>query len=70
LYVAAKVAQPLRDRLATDIAAAVARPEIRTEFDRRMLVVEGASPQDLTTTITRELVVWSAVVDEYKLTAD
>jgi len=70
LYAAAKVAQPLRDRLATDIAAAVARPEMRTEFDRRMLVVEGASPQALATTITRELAAWAAVVDEYKLTAD
>ena len=43
---------------------------MRAEFDRRMLVVEGASPQDLATTITRELAVWAAVVDEYKLTAD
>jgi tripartite-type tricarboxylate transporter receptor subunit TctC len=70
LYTAAKVAQPLRARLATDIAAAVARPEMRAEFDRRMLVVESASAQDLATTITRELAVWAAVVDEYKLTAD
>lgn len=70
LYTAAKVPQALRARLASDIAAAVARPEMRAEFDRRMLAVEGASPQDLATTITRELAVWAAVVDEYKLTAD
>ena len=43
---------------------------MRAEFDRRMLAVEGASPQDLATTITWELAVWAAVVDEYKLTAD
>lgn len=70
LYTAAKVPQAIRSRLATAIAAAVARPEMRAEFDRRMLAVEGASPQGLATTITRELAVWAAVVDEYKLTAD
>lgn len=70
LYTAAKVPQPLRARLAADIAAAVARPEMRAEFDRRMLVVESASAQDLATTVTRELAVWAAVIDEYKLTAD
>lgn len=70
LYVAAKVPQPLRARLAADVAAVVARPEMRAEFERRLLVVEGASAQDLGTTMTRELAVWAAVVDEYKLTAD
>ena len=31
---------------------------------------ESATPQDLASTITRELEVWSSLVDEYKLTAD
>lgn len=70
LYVSAKVPQALRARLATEIAAAVARPEMRAEFDRRMLVIEGASAPELAMTMTRELAVWAAVVDEYKLTAD
>jgi tripartite-type tricarboxylate transporter receptor subunit TctC len=70
LYVSAKVPQALRDRLATEIAAAVARPEMRVEFDRRMLVVEGSSAKDLAMTMTRELAVWAAVIDEYTLTAD
>ena len=48
----------------------VAKPEVRAEFERRMLAVEGASPQELAATITRELAVWAALVDEYKLTAD
>jgi tripartite-type tricarboxylate transporter receptor subunit TctC len=56
--------------LAADIAAAVARPEMRSELERRMLAPESATPQDLASTITRELAVWSALVDEYKLTAD
>lgn len=70
LYTAAKVAPAIRDRLAADIAAVVAKPELRAEFERRMLAVEGASPRELAATITRELTVWSAVVDEYKLSAD
>ena len=70
LYTAAKVPQAIRARLAADVAAAVARPEMRVEFDRRMLAVEGASPQELAGTVTRELAIWAAVIDEYKLTAD
>ena len=70
LYTAAKVPPALRARLATDIAAVMAKPEVRVEFERRMLAVEGASPQEMAATIKRELAVWSALVDEYKLTAD
>lgn len=70
LYTAGKVAPAVRARLAADIAAVVAKPEIRAEFERRMLAVESASPQELAATIARELAVWSALVDEYKLTAD
>lgn len=70
LYTAARVPAAVRARLAADIAAAVARPELRAEFERRMVAVEAASPQELATTMTRELAVWAALVDEYKLTAD
>lgn len=70
LYATAKVPQDIRNRLAAEIAAVVARPELRIEFDKRMLAVEGASPQDQAATIARELTEWAVVVDEYKLTAD
>lgn len=70
LYTVAKVPTTVRARLASDIAAVVAKPEVRAEFERRMLAVEGASPQELAATIARELVVWAALVDEYKLTTD
>jgi tripartite-type tricarboxylate transporter receptor subunit TctC len=70
LYTAAKVPSTIRARLAHDISAAVARPEMRTEFERRMLAVEGASQQELAAVITRELAVWAALVDEYKLALD
>lgn len=70
LYTAAKVPAGTRARLAVDVAAAAARPDMRAEFERRMLATEGASPQELAATIARELAVWAALVDEYKLTAD
>lgn len=70
VYTAAKVPAATRARLASDIATLVARPEMRAELERRMLAVEGASPQALAATITQELAVWSALIDEYKLTAD
>lgn len=70
LYTAVKVPLAVRARLAADIAAAVARPELRAEFDRRMLVIEGASAQELAMIMTRELAIWATVVDEYKLTLD
>lgn len=70
IYTTAKAPAAARARLATDIATAIARPEMRVEFERRMLAVEGASPQALATTITHELAVWSALVEEYKLTTD
>lgn len=70
LYTVAKVPPAVRAHLASDVAAVVAKLEVRAEFERRMLAVEGASPQELAATITRELAVWAALVDEYKLTAD
>lgn len=70
IYTTAKVPEAARARLAADIAAAAARPEMRSAFERRMLAPESATPQDQASTITRELAVWAALVDEYKLTAD
>jgi tripartite-type tricarboxylate transporter receptor subunit TctC len=70
LYAVANVPPAVRARLASDVAAVMAKPEVRAEFERRMLAVEGASPQELAATIARELLVWAAVVDEYKLTTD
>jgi len=70
VYTAAKVPAAIRSRLAADLATAWTRPDVRAEFDRRLLVVEAPSAQELAATITRELAVWTALIDEYKLTAD
>lgn len=70
LYTAAQVPAATRARLASEVAAAVARPELGAEFERRMLAVETATPQELGAVIQRELAVWQAVVEEYQLSAD
>lgn len=70
LYVSSRVSSGARDRLAAAVAAAAAQPEFRSELDKRMLAVESSSPQELSATISSELTAWSALIDEYKLTAD
>ena len=72
VYTAAKAPEAAyRGRLAADIAATInARPEMRGEPSAACWPLESATPQDLASTITRELAVWSSLVDEYKLTAD
>lgn len=70
LYTAAKVPASIRAQLAGEIAAVMGRPEVRTEFEGRLLGVERATPQEMAAIISRELAVWAALVDEYKLSAD
>jgi tripartite-type tricarboxylate transporter receptor subunit TctC len=70
LYTSAKVPAAVRARLSTDIAATMSRPEMRAEFERRMVAVEGASAAELAAIVVRDLAVWASVADEYKLTAD
>jgi tripartite-type tricarboxylate transporter receptor subunit TctC len=60
----------VRARLAVELAAAAARPDIRAEFERRLIAVESSSAQELAATVSRELVAWAALIDEYKLAAD
>lgn len=70
LYTTAKVPAAIRARLASEIAAVAARPEMRVELERRMLAVDSASPEALAAIIARELAMWSTLIDEYGLSAD
>ncbi len=70
VYTAAKVPAEVRARLAKELAAAAMRPDVRAEFERRLIAVESSSAQELAATVSRELVTWAAVIEEYKLTAD
>lgn len=70
LYVSARVDPARQLRLAQAVAAAASRPETRAELDRRLLVAETASPQELASTIARELAEWKSLIHEYKLTVE
>ncbi len=70
LYVSSRASAGTRGRLAATVAATASRPEFRAELDKRQLAAESASPQELSATMTSELAAWSALIDEYRLTAD
>ncbi|MBK9246311.1 MAG: tripartite tricarboxylate transporter substrate binding protein [Burkholderiales bacterium] len=70
LYVSARVDASRQQRLAQAVSAAAARPEVRAELEKRLLVAETASPQELSATISRELAEWALLIDEYKLSAE
>ena len=70
IFTAAQVPAATRARLAAGLAAALARPEIKAEFERRLLVAEVPSEAELSATVGRELASWAALIAEYQLSAD
>lgn len=70
LYVRARVDGARQSRLAQALQAVAMRPDLKTELGKRQLAAEAGSPQDVAATIRRELAEWSALIDEYRLTAD
>ncbi len=70
VYVSSRAAAGIQDKLASAVSAAASRAEFRAELDKRLLVVENGSAQELSATITGELAAWAALIDEFKLTAD
>lgn len=70
LYVPVRVDPARQLRLAQAVAAVALRTDTRAELDRRLLAAEVASPQELASTIARELAEWRALIDEYKLTME
>ena len=70
VYTAARAPAAARTRLSDALANGWVRSELQVEFDRRLLVVEVASSDEVAATVARELAAWAALVDEHKLTAD
>jgi tripartite-type tricarboxylate transporter receptor subunit TctC len=70
LYVSTRVVADRQQQLARAVADAASRPDMKAELNRRLLVAESGSPEELSATISRELAAWSSLIDEYKLTAD
>ncbi|MDQ6683942.1 MAG: tripartite tricarboxylate transporter substrate binding protein, partial [Pseudomonadota bacterium] len=70
IFAPAKTPEAVVARLAGDLATVITRPNVRAEFERRAIVVEGASPQELAATITREQAAWNSLIAEYKIGAE
>jgi len=67
IFVPARTPAPVVARLAAELTAVLAKPEIRADFERRAIFVEQATPQELAATVAQEQAVWSALIAEYKL---
>jgi len=62
------VPDPIAQRLASAIAAAVARPEVRKFFLDRNVEPVGGTPQELARTIAGELAQWGPIVRKSNIT--
>jgi tripartite-type tricarboxylate transporter receptor subunit TctC len=67
LFVPARTPRPVVARLAAELGAALARPEVRAEFERRALAVETSTPQELAATVVQDQAAWTSLIAEYGL---
>lgn len=67
VFVRAGTPAAVVERLAGGIDTMLARPEVRAEFERRLVFVEQAMPQELGATVKQDQAAWSALIAEYKL---
>lgn len=67
IFVPAKTPPAVVSRLATELRAVMAKPELRAEIEQRAIFVEPSTPQELAATVEREQVAWSKLIAEYKL---
>lgn len=70
LFVPAKTPPAVVDRLAGELATVLSKAELRADLERRAIVVETATPQELAATVAREQAAWVALIAEYKLGKD
>lgn len=67
IFVPARTPRAVVARLAAELSAALAKPELRAEFERRALVVETSTPQELAATVVQDQAAWTRLIAEYKL---
>jgi tripartite-type tricarboxylate transporter receptor subunit TctC len=58
------------DRLAAELAAALADPTLRTDLERRSIHLEPGTPAELAAVIAADQVRWMALIAQYKLGAE
>jgi len=69
IFAPAKTPRPVVDRLAGELAAVMAKPEVRAELERRAMLPETDSPQALAMTVAQDQAAWTRLIAEYKLGA-
>ena len=70
VFAPAKTARPIVERLASELAAVMAKPEVRAELERRAMLPEIETPQALAMTVTQDQSDWTRLIAEYKLGAE
>jgi len=70
LFVPAKTPAPVLERLAAAVAAATARPEVRTEIEKRAIFVDPAPAAELGRMVAAEQGAWVRLIADYRLGSD
>jgi tripartite-type tricarboxylate transporter receptor subunit TctC len=61
------MAADIAERLARDVAAALASPELRAQLERLALQLEGSTPAALAVAVARDTQAWRNFVQEYEI---
>ena len=69
VFAPARTPRPVVDRLASELAAVMSKPEVRAELERRAMLPETDSPQALAITVAQDQAAWVRLIAEYKLGA-
>ena len=67
LFASAKTPAPTLERLASAVAAATARPEVRAEIEKRAIFVDPGAPAELARLVAADQEAWTHLIAEYRL---
>jgi tripartite-type tricarboxylate transporter receptor subunit TctC len=67
VFVPAKTPRNVVSMLAAQLAAVLARPEVRAEFERRALFAETSTPQDLSALVASDQAAWLNLLTEFRV---
>jgi tripartite-type tricarboxylate transporter receptor subunit TctC len=70
VFAPARTPRAAIDRLAAELAAALADPALRTELERRSIHLEPGTPAELAAVIAADQARWTALIAQYKLGAE
>ena len=70
VFAPARTPRAAIDRLAAELAAALADPALRTELERRSIHIQPATRAELGAVIAADQARWTALIAQYKLGAE